>query len=239
MPPAGSAPFGLPQTGFPTAGQSDNPFTAPGSPLLNQPAAWLPPADAFAPQGSAKPANFGPPPVGPASFGSPPPSAGSTNNPFSDSASFTSSHTDLANPYASPSGQFGGAQVLTPDEVRGKLLGPAIGITLGGLASLGLVGLLTVLVLMDTNFHQEVQQDGQAEAIGAYVVFALFVGFASLTPIVSLVGAVAMFRGRGLVAAWAGAIASVLPCSPCFFVGAAFAIWGMVVLSDSRVSSAL
>jgi hypothetical protein len=224
----------MPPPGFPAARPTDNPFTAPGSPLLNQPAAWLPPADAFAPQGSAKPAHFGP-----ASFGSPPPSVGSASNPFSDSASFTGGHSDLANPYASPSGHLGGLQPLTPDEVRGKLLGPAIGITLGGLASLGLVGLLTVLVLMDTNFHQEVQQDGQAEAIGAYVVFALFVGFASLTPIVSLVGAVAMFRGRGLVAAWAGTIASVLPCSPCFFVGAAFAIWGMVVLSDSRVSSAL
>jgi len=110
------------------------------------------------------------------------------------------------------------------------LLGPAIGIALGAALCVGLSLLMIVAIIVDEGVNQDV------EDVVALSIFGLFLAAPSL---ISLIGAWAMYRGHGLVAAWIGAIASVLPCNPCFFIAAGFGIWGMVVLNDSAVHEAM
>lgn len=209
-----------------------NPFGDAGSspPQADHSAPWLPPADAFAPQG---PQHFSGPHQAPYPNPHAPPSA----NPFGEQLS--PQHTPL-NPYQSPS-QYAAldATPLTPEQVRAKLLGPAIGMTLGAAVCIGVIAFFAVLVWFDDDFHADLQGADQAETIGGYVAFAFFVGMAILPSMFSLLGPWAMFRGRGVVSAWLGTIAGLLPCNPCFFITAGFAIWGMVVLSDPRVQKGM
>jgi hypothetical protein len=164
------------------------------------------------------------------------------NNPFGDVPSGGMQGGPI-NPYASPSGYASmSGYKLTKEEVRQKLLGPAIGITLGAILCVGLILLMGVAIWMDEGFHRDLQQGGQnnpGEVVFAYIFFFLFGLFCAAPSFISLIGAWAMYRGHGLVAAWIGAIAAVLPCNPCFFIGAGFAIWGMIVLNDPAVQDAM
>lgn len=217
---------------FSSSLQPLNPFGETGSqpapPASTAP--WLPPADAFAPQGSQ---HFS----GPHQAPYPSPHAQPSANPFGEQLS---PQQAPLNPYQSPS-QFATADTtpFTPEQVRARLLGPAIGMTLGAALCIGVIAFFAVLVWMDDDFHADLQGADQAETIGGYVAFAFFVGIAILPSVFSLIGPWAMFRGRGLVSAWLGTIAGLLPCNPCFFITAGFAIWGMVVLSDPRVQKGM
>lgn len=226
-----TAPAPLPSaSGSPPTANPFNHPSAPQPPSLT-PMPWLPPADAFAPKG---PPEFG----GPGSHaGYAPPSPSS--NPFSDGMGGAPSGP--VNPYASPGG-YGSMDVyaLSREEIRGKLLGPAIGLALGAILGMLCVAWLGVALMLDDEFHRDLQAGGDpAATFFAYLIFAIL-GFVFTVPsIVSLVGAWAMFRGRGVVAAWSGAIAMLLPCSPCWIPFAAFSIWGMVVLNDPRVQQGM
>jgi hypothetical protein len=211
--------------GPPTAPQQPkpNPFLNPNQAGSQTPGpvAWLPPADAFAPVGSQP--TYSPPP---------------NTNPFGDQASPYSGGP--LNPYQSPSAALAGAHYpLSPEEIRQKLLGPAIGMTLGALLCIGIVLLFTIMIWLDAGFHEDIKGADEAETIGAYMAFAFFVIAGIVPSLASLFGCWSMYTGRGLVSAWMGTITGVLPCNPCFFVTAGFAIWGMVVLSDPRVSAGM
>ncbi len=204
-------------------------FEPGGSKSSPAPAPWLPPANAFAPQG---------PPLTPT--GQP---LANSSNPFGDYAPGSGGlHSGPLNPYASPGhydSSFAG-QPLTKDEVRQKLLGPAIGMTLGAVINVGLIAFSFGAMLLDDNFNRDLQQNGNAlETTFAYLFLTLFMLVCALPGILTLIGAYAMYRGRGVLAAWVGSIAAVLPCNPCFFISAGFAIWGMVVLADSRVQQGM
>jgi len=190
---------------------------------------WLPPAAAFQPVGQQL---AGPIPGGMVQ--------GAQANPFGDLPAGAGGTGDLQNPYASPAGFAAQNVPYSSDEARSKLLGPAIGISVSAILSLGLVLLFTVVILVDEGFHREIQGGGDPLATTfGYIFFALMIAFAAAPAICSLMGAWAMFRGRGLVTAWLGLLASFVPCSPCFLFSLLFSIWGIIVLSDSRVSSAL
>lgn len=236
QPGFGSSSFGsVGSAPLPSASSSPPPNPFAGTGPVNPPPApmpWLPPSDAFAPKG---PPEFGggvPLP----NYAPAPPKSG---NPFSDT---TGSYPGAPiNPYASPSG-FGGMEGygLSRDEIRAKLLGPAIGIAIG--AVLGILGVawFAIMLLLDDGFHRDLQAGGDPAATFFAYLFLAVLGFIFIVPcIVSLVGAWAMFRGRGLIAAWSGAIATLLPCAPCWLPFAAFAIWGMVVLNDPRVQQGM
>ncbi|WP_145094396.1 hypothetical protein [Anatilimnocola aggregata] len=160
-------------------------------------------------------------------------------NPFGDLPAGSAAPSNIQNPYASPTGYVAQQAQLSTDEVRSKLLGPAIGISLSAVLSLGFTLLMTIMLAADESFRDEFQGENAAETAGAYFAAIMMFAFAVLPPLVSLVGAYAMFRGRGLVAAWIGAFATLIPCTPCFFIGAIFAVWGMIALADSRVSKGM
>lgn len=124
--------------------------------------------------------------------------------------------------------------------MRRKLLGPAIGMTLGAAVCIGIITLFAVMIWLDDDFHTDINRGAnEAERIGAYIAFAFFVGITILPSVLSLLGPWAMFRGRGSITAWLGTIVGILPCNPCFFITAGFAIWGMVILSDPRVQKGM
>lgn len=144
------------------------------------------------------------------------------------------------NPYASPTG-YGvyGVQPLTSAEIRGKLLGPAIGMAIGAALSIGMVAFFVAAIIASPDFQRDAQNPNAGDFIAACVVLFVMAAFGSFPSLLSLIGAYAMFRGKGKLAAWVGAIASLVPCNPCFIVGAGFAIWGMVALSDPRISTGM
>jgi hypothetical protein len=143
-----------------------------------------------------------------------------------------------SNPYRSPASAANYAtRPLTLDEIRQMLLGPAIGMAVGAVVCIGIVTLFTVLILMDADFHKEIQGPNQADTIGVYAVFAFFVFMGIAPALVTLFGSWSMLVGRGLVSAWIGAIAGLL--NPCCLISGGFAIWGMVILSDPRVSAGM
>jgi len=194
-------------------------------------APWLPPADAFAPQGPPQP--FAPT-AGPSYMA--PPAQPQSTNPFGDQPPAG----NRLNPYQSPAGYASGDQTpLRPEELRQKLMGPAIGMTLGSAVCIGVIAFFSVLIWLDEDFHADIKGADQAETMGAYIAFAFFVLVGIVPSLLALMGPWAMFRGRGLVTAWLGTIVALFPCNPCFFLTAGFAIWGMVVLSDPRVSKGM
>jgi hypothetical protein len=185
--------------------------------------AWLPPADAFAPQGP--PAQAYPP-------YQPPPTS---TNPFGE---FGGSGGAI-NPYQSPAYGAAPEVPLSPEELRQKLVGPAIGMLLGAALCIGVVAFFAAIIWFDEDFHDDIKGANNADTVGAYIAFAFFILVGIGPSLLSLLAPWAMFRGRGLVTAWLGAIAGLLPCNPCFFVSAGFSIWAMVVLSDPRVNKGM
>lgn len=200
---------------------------APLSPLpSNQPS-----ADPFTPQSAPQ---YAPKPPGQAYA---PPQKPVSANPFGDQ--LAPSGAPL-NPYQSPSAYASAEQLpITPEELKQKLFGPAVGIVLGALINIGIIAVFSVMIWLDKNFHEDIKGVNDAETIGAYIAFGFFIVVALLPSLAALLAPWAMFRGRGLVAAWLGSIAAVLPCNPCFFVTAGFAIWGMVLLSDPRINKGM
>jgi hypothetical protein len=144
------------------------------------------------------------------------------------------------NPYASPGGY--GAYSATPltiEEIRGKLLGPAIGMALGAVLSIGMIAFFVIAIISSPDFQQDAQNPNAGDFIAGCVVLFIMAAVGTLPSFLSFVGAYAMYRGKGKVAAWVGAAASLVPCNPCFFIGAGFGIWGMVALNDPRVSAGM
>lgn len=166
----------------------------------------------------------------------PPQPQPASNNPFTDATGGAPNpYGNTVNPYASPSAINTPANYpMTSDQARGKLLGPAIGLCVGALFCLGYLVLSIGVSLANGDLMREAPQDGGERAAFMFGMIAVFVAM-GVPSLLMLAGAFAMFRGKGLVLAWTGAIAAVLPCSPCCFVGMGFGIWAMVVLSDPRV----
>jgi hypothetical protein len=158
------------------------------------------------------------------------------SNPFSDSGSTVGSGAPgPLNPYASPAHVgLSNQNQFTRDEVRAKLLGPAIGIAVGALFCLAYASLATLRVfLMPPRIPPEL---GEA---GYYLVALGTIAAMSLPSLCMFAGSFALFTGTRPGLAWVGVIAAVLPCNPCCFINIGFGIWGIVVLSDPRVTQAM
>ena len=207
----------LPSAGGFSAPLSPPSQSAPLAPLGTNAPAWLPPADAFAPQGA-----YQPPPASTNPFGDQFGAGGGAISPYQSAA------------YAAPP-----ELPLTAEEVRQKLVGPAIGMLLGAALCIGVVAFFAAIIWFDKDFHEDIKGPNNADTAGAYIAFAFFILVGIVPSLLSLLAPWAMFRGRGVVTAWLGAIAGLLPCNPCFFVSAGFSIWAMVVLSDPRVNKGM
>lgn len=118
------------------------------------------------------------------------------------------------------------------------LFGPAVGIAIGALLCIGVTVAFAILIALTPEFQKDAKNDPDAFVMSCIVLSVMAMG-SILPSLISLFGAYCMFRGKGLIGAWIGAIAGVMPCSFCFFVTAGFAIWGMVILSDPRVSTGM
>lgn len=215
--PDGSTPS--PQTPVPTTAA---PF-APLSPLGSN--------DPFGGTGASKqPSPFDPLPSAGNASSSPP-----SKNPFGDVGQGSGGGGVPLNPYASPAYASSPQDLgpLSPEEVRMKLLGPAIGIVIGAMLCLSYIGL--TVVGMSVNQNQAIPAD-DAGRIGYYVGVVGVIVAMTLPSLAMLAGSVAMFRGKGVLLAWTGAIAAVLPCNPCCLISLGFGIWGIVVLCDPRVT---
>ena len=162
-----------------------------------------------------------------------------SENPFRDATTGSSSgnpYGPTLNPYASPGVVNQPTNyLLTADQARSRLLGPAIGMTVGAIFGLGYLCFSIGISLMNGNLMRNAPQDDGERAAFLFGMILVFVVM-GLPSLLMLLGALAMFRGKGLVLAWTGAIASLLPCSPCCILGLGFGIWGIVTLSDPRVS---
>lgn len=202
--------------------------------LTSQPLTPLGSGDPFGGPAPAKqPSPFDPLPSN--SFGSAPAKA----NPFGDFGQPSGGVVGgPINPYASPAYASSPQDMgpLTTDDVRMKLLGPAIGIVIGALLCLGYVGLTIIGLSVNQNRPMPADEAGR---IGYYVGMVGAIIAMTLPSLAMLIGSVAMFRGKGLSLAWTAAIAAVMPCNPCCLISLGFGIWGIVVLTDPRVSQTL
>ena len=177
---------------------------------------------------------FQPPPSEPSPPWSPAQPTGKPN-PFGDSPS------GELNPYASPAAgaaQFspGFKQPLTVDQSRMRLLGPAIGMGVSALVSLGYAVLTIVVVAADPNILNNAPPPNQAaERIGYFIGAYGFMATMCISPLIIGAGVAAMLMVRSRWLAMTGAIAALLPCSPCCFLGFPFAIWGLFVLNQDDV----
>lgn len=156
---------------------------------------------------------------------------------------FDESHTpprELVNPYLVPP-PINALDLtpFTPSEVRQRLLGPAIGMTVGAAMCLGLIAFFVVNFSLNDHVAENVRREEDRNPVTGYIISTMFVAGTTIPSLLSLLGAWAMFRGRGLTYAWVGAMVALIPCNPCFFISAMFSIWAMIVLSDPRVHKAM
>ena len=215
VPDASIAPAPPPQTGGPTL--------QPLTPLGNDP---------FSTNSPNAPSPFDPLPGNSAATA---PKA----NPFGEFGTPAGGSAGPINPYASPSYASSSADQgpLTAEDVRMKLLGPAIGIVIGAILCLSYVGL--TLLGLAVNPNQPGIPADEAGRIGYYIGMIGAIVAMTLPSLGMLGGAAAMFRGKGLTLAWIGAVSAVLPCNPCCLISLGFGIWGIVMLCDPRVSQAM
>lgn len=153
-------------------------------------------------------------------------------NPFSDAA---------ANPYLSPTFEaYSGPLVpLTREQVRIRLLGPAIGLGISAAFWLMYVALVGVVSFIDSTRISGARPDMDlAQIVGTIVGMLLGLVLFSVPAVLMLVGAVQMLRVRSYRWCWVSVITGVLPCTFCLPLSLPFGIWGMVMLYDARVKLA-
>jgi hypothetical protein len=157
--------------------------------------------------------------------------AGQPLNPFRDTlASPAAGVLAAPNPYVSPTNPSAAFRPPTRTEVRRRLMIPAISMLLFGAGGL----IFMLLAIYATIFEARIEQF-PGETIG---VVGLFVAM-SVPPLLMLLGAIAMLRGRNSTAAWAGSIAAVVPCSIAFPLAVPFGVWAIMVLFDPHVELVL
>jgi hypothetical protein len=145
-------------------------------------------------------------------------------NPFAD--------PPPVNPYQTPVAP-AGASRLTPAEVRGRLLGPAVGMIAGAVFSAlyTVTNLVVVLTVGVDQLGAEMPADPRLANFLVWVVNLLLV----IVPVLVIIGAVAMLRVKSYGIAKTGAILALFPCHCCFPITLPFGIWGLMVLNDIGV----
>jgi hypothetical protein len=124
--------------------------------------------------------------------------------------------------------------VLTRDEARLRLLGPAVGILMT--VAVGVVFLLMFLlgIVVDPKVLRNMPNE---QGFGVFLVL-IFVG-GLLAHLVQLVGGIAMLRVRGQMWAMLAVAASFIPCNfYCCWLAFPFAVWGAIVLANPDVRAA-
>jgi hypothetical protein len=186
------------------------------------PPAFAPPPPGFSPLGS-------PPPGGPPA-GSKPPSP--APNPFSDQANPLG-----VNPYQSPANYAPGypGAGYRPD-VRSKLIGPGIGMIVGGTLALLYVAVAIIMLAVSPDaFMMGEAPKNEAERVGYWVGVLSVIVLGTIFYGLEVAGGIAMVMGKGRPLALAGAIAGCMPCNVCCVFGLPFSIWALVVLNQSDV----
>jgi len=152
-------------------------------------------------------------------------------NPFRDTVAAPNTDIAVAPSSHAPAGRPSAAtRPLTRQDVRRKLLIPAIGLLLVGGACLAFMALVVASV-----FSESREENFPGETIS---MSGLFIAM-SIPPLLMIIGAIAMFRGRNSTAVWAGSVAAVLPCWIGFPLAAPFGIWAIAVMFDPQVELVL
>ena len=142
------------------------------------------------------------------------------------------------NPYQSPVSGQDFETAPTIQEVKGRVLGPSIGMMVASGLSL-LYSAFNLIVILATGVEQinaDLPEDFPVEFM--YIIFAVIMVFASLIPLMTLWGSFQMLRLRSYTFAMAAAILSLLPCTGCCILSMPFGIWALIVLNDVHVKSA-
>ncbi|MFO0868877.1 MAG: hypothetical protein U0935_07975, partial [Pirellulales bacterium] len=216
-----AAPPATPAGGLPAF---PPPPAAPSSPWAEQPSAPPP----------------GPPGGG---FGSPFGQASPTFPPAAPSAPLyppPGGYAPQQNPYAAPSYSSPSAGYsMDRSQSLAKLKGPAIGLIVCASLSIAyaLVNAVTVIVGLSSG-DMQVPPEGP-ERIGFYIGMMIGMLGVGIVPLISLIGAIQMFRGRSYAWSLTAIIMGSLPCSACCIFGLPFGIWGYVVLQQPDVRQAL
>lgn len=127
----------------------------------------------------------------------------------------------------------------------GRLMPPCI--VLAALSALSV--LLNIVILLFVITHLNELDDGPPPDLKPEAVTGYYIGYyigafgpytaGTIVNIVVLIGAIAGCRGRSYGLAMTALVLGCFPCcGPLFGLGIPFAIWGLVVINDERVSSA-
>jgi hypothetical protein len=131
------------------------------------------------------------------------------------------------------------AAQMPKEQVRARLVGPAIGMIVFAVVGLAFMALLGVVIAADPDqVFKDVGKD-PAERAGAMGFFVAYFTVGFVSRVVQLLGAIAMLRMRGYSLAMAGAICAIIPCEiycclPCLPLG----IWALIVLNNAQAKSA-
>jgi hypothetical protein len=153
-------------------------------------------------------------------------------NPFSDQTSPLG-----VNPNQSPANYAPGypGTGYRPD-VRSKLIGPGIGMIVGGALALLYVAVLIIMLIVNPDSLQWGEAPkNEAERVGYWIGVLSVAVFGTIFYGLELAGGIAMLTGKGRPLALAGAIAGCMPCNICCVFGLPFSIWALVVLNQSDV----
>ena len=129
------------------------------------------------------------------------------------------------------------------NDVLQKLKVPSIGLLISGVFGgfLGALALVSGLMRFSGIAGKEKLPTDEAERIGYVVGTVGMYGIAVISLIVApliVFGAIRMMKGQSRGLAIASAILSILPLtSCCFFIGAIFGIWALVVLMQADVKA--
>ncbi|MEK7723908.1 MAG: hypothetical protein AAB336_06135 [Acidobacteriota bacterium] len=131
---------------------------------------------------------------------------------------------------------------MTSDVLQ-KLKIPSIGLLISGVFSgfIGLIALISGIVRFSGIGGKEILPTDQAERfgylLGTFGIYGIAVISLILSPLM-VFGAIRMMKGRNRGLAITSAILSILPLtSCCFFIGAIFGVWSLVVLMQADVKS--
>lgn len=128
--------------------------------------------------------------------------------------------------------------VITPDLVRSRLMGPAIGLIVVGVIGLLFMLLFCVMFFVDPEIANGAPED-PAGQVGYYAVFVVFIGVGVVVHVLPILGGISMLRVKNYALAYTGAISALVPCNPyCCVFALPLAIWALVVLNNPGNKSA-
>jgi len=157
-----------------------------------------------------------------------------TRNPFAAGANpFRDDHVTTPsgspNPYQSPT-LSSTTPGYTPEMIRTRVLGPAIGLIVIGSLNLLLLGLMIVGLVAQSAENGLDQED--------LTIFSIALLLFLVKSVPLIYGGVQMMKLRSYAAALTAVVISFVPCCYCYIIELPIAIWAVVVLSDYQIRAA-